>query len=266
MNNHTIHTISVFVQYMRRELYVYKKQLPQLLVNHTLILPVMFSISIAYLQARSYFGANAHGMSTLLFSGNIIIPLMTTAFSIMFALFFDLQGPRFVTYQITMLNPRLVVLQRLLFGWLLTFILTAPFYPIGKLLLRTELNTANTSWPAVFAMVLVSTLFCTSYHLLAAIYITNPASINMLWARVNGPMLSLGGLFIPFFIMQQFSALFGKLMYLNPGIYITDGLRQAIIGGEQFLPLWLCMGVLTGCSIVCFMFSVVVFKKRLDHI
>ncbi len=266
MNNHIQSTARIFAQFIRRELRVYKTELLQLLINHTIILPIMFSISIAYLQARSYFGANAHSMSTLLFSGNIIIPLMTTAFSIMFALFFDLQGNRFIMYQITLLSPRLVVLQRLLFGWGLCFILTAPFYPIGKLLLGTELDTTHTSWPAVLLMVLVSTLFCCSYHLLAAIYLTNPASINTLWARINGPMLSLGGLFIPFYIIKKFSSTIGSLMYLNPAIYITDGLRQAIIGGDQFLPLWLCIAVLTCCSVACTLCSIILFKKRVNHI
>jgi len=259
-------TARIFFHCMHRELCVYKPQLTKLLINNTLLLPIILTLSVAYLQARSFFGDDARTMSTLIFAGNIIIPLMTTAFTIMFNLFFDLQGPKYITYQMTILSPKLVLLQRLLFGWLLAFTLTLPFYPVGKLLLRTHLNTAHTNWPAVFAMVLTSTLFCTSYHLLAAIYITRASSINTFWARINGPMLSLGGLFIPLFTMQQFSALFGTLIYLNPAIYITDGLRQAIIGGNQFLPLWLCMSVLTGCSVVCFVLSLMVFKKRLDHI
>ncbi len=261
-----LNTVRIFAHCMHRELRVYQEQIPKLLINHSLILPIILSISTAYLQAKSYFGGDARTMSTLIFSGNIIIPLMTTAFALMFSLFFDLQGPKYVTYQMTILSPRLVLLQRLLFGWLLSFTLTILFYPIGKLLLGTQLDTTNTCWPAVFSMLLVSTLFCTSYHLLAAIYITHPRSINTLWARVNGPMLSLGGLFIPLSIMQQFSAVFGKLIYLNPAIFITEGLRQAIIGGDQFLPLSICMSVLISGSIVCFLVTIRLFKKRLDHI
>jgi ABC-type polysaccharide/polyol phosphate export permease len=261
-----IQTARIFAHCMHRELRTYQPQLKKLLINNTVLLPIILTLSVAYLQARSFFGANAQAMSTLIFSGNIIIPLMTTAFAIMFNLFFDLQGPKYITYQMTILSPRLVLLQRLLFGWMLAFILTAPFYPIGKLLLGSKLDTTHTNWLAVLSMVLASTLFCTSYHLLAAIYITNPASINTFWARVNGPMLSLGGLFIPLFTMQQFSTTFGTLIYLNPAIYVTEGLRQAIIGGNQFLPLHLCILVLTTCSVTCFLLSMRLFKKRLDHI
>lgn len=261
-----MHTARIFAHCMHRELCVYQSQLKKLFINNTVLLPIILTLSVAYLQARSFFGTDAHSMSTLIFSGNIIIPLMTTAFTIMFNLFFDLQGPKYITYQMTVLSPRLVLLQRLLFGWMLAFTLTAPFYPIGKVLLGSELDTAHTRWPAVLGMVLVSTLFCTSYHLLAAIYITNPATINTFWARINGPMLSLGGLFIPLCTMQQFSVLFGNLMYLNPALYVTEGLRQAIIGGNQFLPLWVCVLVLTTCSITCFVLSMMLFKKRLDHI
>lgn len=259
-------TARIFWYYMCREFRVYKTELPKLLVNHTIIFPTIFSISIAYLQARSYFGADARTMTTLLFSGNIIIPLMTTAFSVMFALFFDLQDTRFIMYQTTILNPRLVLLQRLLFGWALCFILTAPFYPLGKLLLGSELDTTVTNWYAVFTMVAISTLFCCSYTLLAAIYITNPAGINTFWARINGPMLSLGGLFIPFYIIKKFSPIISTGMYLNPAIYITEGLRQAIVGGERFLPLSTCVLVLGGCSVMCVIASWHLFKKRIDHI
>ena len=259
-------TATVFAQLMRRDVYVYGKQWKQLLINNVLIYPIIYSIAFAYLQSRAYFGNNAESMGTLVFAGNIIIPLMNNAFFIAFDLFFDLLHSRHITYQITVLNPRLVLLQRLLTTWLFCFILSAPFYPIAKLILGNKLNTTHTQWALVMIIIAAGSFCCASYHLLAACIIKRPYQINTFWARINIPMFTFGGFFIPRYIIESFSPILGALLYLNPAVYITDGLRQALVGGPHFLPIWLCTGVLiiTGC--ICFFITCYCFKKQIDHI
>lgn len=259
-------TSHIFVHFIQRELFVYSKQLKRYITNYVVIYPFLYAIAFAYIQSRAYFGQQDVSMSTLLFAGNIIIPLMGTAFHITFDVFFDLLGNKFITYQTTILHPRLVILARILFAWILVFCLMLPFYPLGKLFLGNFLDTSATNWFYVAIILLASSLMCVSYHMLAAVYFTRTSQIELLWARINLPMFTLGGFWIPRTIIYEFSPTLGTLLYLNPAIYVTEGLRQAIIGGSQFLPLWLCLSALFGFSIVFILLTWHAFKKRIDHI
>lgn len=256
----------LLMQFLRRDIYVYSQQLIQYMINNVAIYPAMYAFSFAYLQVRAYFGQAGDAMSSYLFAGNIILPLMTTSFFVTFDLFFDLQKNKHVLYQTTILNPRLVLLERMLFSWLFCCMLTLPFYPVAKLLLGGTLDTSNTDWLMVFVIVVIGSLFCTSYHMLAATVLRCPDQINLLWVRVNLPLFLLGGFFIPRHIIHQFSPALGMLLYLNPATYITDGMRQAMVGGDRFLPIWLCVGVLIVGSVICTLLTWHYFKKRVDHI
>jgi ABC-2 type transport system permease protein len=266
MNKTLSQTWYIFLQLIQREAYVYSRHIKRYITNYVLIYPFLYAIAFAYIQSRAYFGQQDAKMSTLLFAGNVIIPLMGTAFHMAFEVFFDLLGNKFITYQTTILRPELVILARILFAWILIFCLMLPFYPLGKLFLGSFLDTSATNWFYIALVLLASSLMCVSYHMLAAVYFTKISQIELLWARINLPMFTLGGFWIPRNIIYKFSPTLGTLLYLNPVIYVTEGLRQAMIGGPQFLPLWVCITALFGFSFIFILLTWYTFKKRIDHI
>ena len=45
-----------------------------------------------------------------------------------------------------------------------------------------------------------------------------------------------------------------------PLTYLSDGLRQTMVGGAAFMPLWVCFAVLAGLLAVCFAISARFFR------
>ncbi len=258
-------TSLIFWHFFKRDWYVHAKKLPGMLLNYSLLYPAMYAICFAYLQARIYFG-NDVKQGTILFAGNILVVILLLSYKLTIDLLFDLQNNRFIDYQITILHPRLVILERILFASIFTFIMMVPFYPVSKLLLQHNLDTSHTSWPHVMLILYVGSLCCSAYHQYATLVLKYGNQITSLWARVNNTLIIFGGFWIPLHVMQKYSPLFARFILLNPALYITEGLRQAIIGGPEFLPFWRCIGMLLIFSVAFTLLSWYQFKKRVDHV
>jgi len=258
--------MTVFAQLMRREAYVYRYRIPRYVINYLLIYPFLYSICFGYLQAQSYFGTQARQTGTLSFAGVGLIMMMITAYRSTFDLFHDLLDYKNVTYRMTILNPKLVLLQHILFGWMLSFMLMLPFYPIAATLAGHIFDTSHTNWPQLVLLLAVGSLTCVTYHLLAAIVLTRPEQISTFWFRGNFVMLVFGGAWIPHYVIQTVAPPIGYLSYVLPITYISDGLRQVIIGSNLFMPLSICIPMLACYSIIFMGACCYLFKKRIDHL
>jgi len=260
-----IPTMKIFFYFLWRDVYVYGKKIHQDIINYLLLYPLIFSLTVVYLQANIYFKHDSVYMGTLLFSGNIILPMMVLTYKITFDLLFDLEKNRFTDYQIILLPPRLLLLERIVFATLSSFILTLPFFPISKLLLGSHLDLSNISWPALASILLTGSLCFASYQLLAAC-ILKSSQTSTFWARINGLFITFGGFWIPLNTMVQYSLLLGICARFNPVVYVTEGVRQAILKNSLFFSIPHCIAILLTMSILSIIFSWYVFKKRVDHI
>jgi len=260
-----LQTLCIFFQFFRRDLYVNLKQIKHNLINYALIYPASFGINFAYFQSNIFFGANNEHLGTIIFAGTCIIPIVILTSHFTLALLFDLENDRYIDYQITILHPRFVILERILFSSIYTFMISIPYFPVAKLMLGSAIDTTHTSWPCLFLMLYLGTLCCSTYQQLAACLLKQN-QITMFWVRVNHVLIMLGGFWIPLHTVRSYSPFLSYLTQLNPLIYLSEGMRQAIVGGEQFLSI-------THCAIALLIFSGIftiltwhVFKKRVDHI
>ena len=257
-------SVHIFIQFFRRDLYIHTKKWQRYLINYTLIYPVIFTFLTSYLQANTYFGEGNSRMGTILASGNIVVMVMVFTFVQNIDLLFDLENKRYIDYQIIILNPLLVLIERILFISLLCFVLVAPYYPIAKLFLPSYIDTSNTNWLGVMLIIYFGSLACSAYHLMATCMLKNANSITSLWKRYNSPMIDFGGMWVPWFILYKFSPMLGTLAYLNPLMYFSDGIKQALIGGPEFFSIAVCIPMLALFSIVFTIIAFFVFKKRVD--
>jgi len=260
-----IPTIKIFFYFLWRDAYVYGKKIHQDIVNYMLLYPLIFLLTIVYLQANIYFKHNNVYMGTLLFSGNIIFPMMIITYKITFDLLFDLEQNRFTDYQIILLPPRLLLLERIVFATLYSFVLTLPFFPISKLLLGSHLDLSNISWLALASILLIGSFCFASYQLLAAC-ILKSNQIRTFWARINGLFITFGGFWIPLKTMTQYSLLLGICAQFNPVLYVTEGVRQAILRSSLFFSISYCITILLALSTLFTILVWYFFKKRVDHI
>jgi ABC-2 type transport system permease protein len=74
-------------------------------------------------------------------------------------------------------------------------------------------------------------------------------SANGMTSVVQFPMMFLSGTFFPLDQMPDFLQGIARLIPLT---YLSDALRQVMVGGAAFAPLWVCALVLTAWLVVCF--------------
>jgi ABC-2 type transport system permease protein len=74
-------------------------------------------------------------------------------------------------------------------------------------------------------------------------------SANGMTSVVQFPMMFLSGTFFPLDEMPDFLQGIARLIPLT---YLSDALRQVMVGGAAFAPLWVCALVLAGWLVVCF--------------
>lgn len=254
-----------FLVCMWRDSFVYLKDLQTHLINYLILYPVMLGFCFAYLQKNIYFGVEAVEKGTSLFLGSITALLLSIAFKVVVELLFDLEGNRFINYQITILSPRLLLLQRILFASLYTFLLSIFYFPMVKLIIGDHFFTANASWLQFTILIYFSSLCCASYTTLS-ICVLSVNTLGAFWIRVNWVLMNLGGFWVPLATIKQFSPFLGKLAYLDPLMYMMEGTRSAILGSDEFLPVSYCILILFLFSILFSGLALYFFKKRIDHI
>jgi ABC-type polysaccharide/polyol phosphate export permease len=192
--------------------------------------------------------------------------MITLSYKITVELLFDLEQNRFIDYQISVLPPRYVLLERITFASLFTFALLIPYFPLAKLLLGSYFVTERTSWIMLESMVFIGCVFSATYNLLISCMLKDSSRLSQFWVRINQPLLILGGFWVPRYIIAQYSPFLGFLCYLNPYMYITEGLRRAVLATDQFLPFWLCSLMLTLWISICLCASFYYFRQRTDHL
>ncbi len=260
----SIRSCNLFLQLLRRECFVYRYRIQRYVINYLIIYPFLHSVCFGYLQAKCYFGLSASKTGTLSFAGVGIIMMMITAYRTTFDIFHDLLDYKNMVYRITVSSINIVLAQHLVFGWIASTLLMLPFYPVASLLAGSVFNMSNTQWPYLMLMIISGCLCCVSYHIFAAICLTRIDHLSAFWFRGNFVMLVFGGAWIPHYVIETLFPSVGMLTYALPITYLSDGLRQAIIGGPQFLPLSVCIAMLLLFSSLFIVASHVALKKRLD--
>jgi ABC-2 type transport system permease protein len=72
---------------------------------------------------------------------------------------------------------------------------------------------------------------------------------NGMTSVIQFPMMFLSGTFFP---IDQMPDALQAVARVIPLTYLSDALRQVMVGGAAFAPLWVCAAVLAGWLVVCF--------------
>jgi ABC-2 type transport system permease protein len=105
-------------------------------------------------------------------------------------------------------------------------------------------------------VVLGSLAFIALGYVIASFAKTEDAA-NGMTSVVQFPLMFLSGTFFPIDAMPEFLRAVARVMPLT---YLSDGLRQTMVGGAAFMPLWVCFAVLAGFLAVCFAISARFFR------
>ena len=110
-------------------------------------------------------------------------------------------------------------------------------------------------WPSAF-VVLGAVTFIAIGYVIASFARTEEAA-NGLTSVVQFPMMFLSGIFFPIAFMPAFLQ---PVAALIPLTYLADALRQTMVGGVPYAPLWVDALVLTAWLVVSFLISARYFR------
>jgi ABC-2 type transport system permease protein len=103
-----------------------------------------------------------------------------------------------------------------------------------------------------FAFVVLGAVTFIAIGYVIASFARTEEAANGITSVVQFPMMFLSGIFFPIAFMPAFLQPVAALMPLT---YLGDALRQVMVGGVPYAPLWLDALVLAGWLVVCFAIS-----------
>ncbi len=255
---------NIFLALLRRDLWVFKKKFRSELIDASIILVVAILICRKFLPL---FGMPTEFITDIFIGGYLIIMLMSMGFSFAMNISYALPHGHLIEYQLTLPLPKYWVLSKyILFFIIQTFIVTLPLISVGIIFVNPTTHIGISQWllfcgTYIFALLFISTFFlslCFShdYHWFK----------ENTWPRRLSPMICLTAAFTPWKKLHAIFPIIGKLFLLNPITFICEALRASLFGGNNYLPLSVCL-VIISCWIVIFFWKLTRgISKQLDPI
>ena len=134
------------------------------------------------------------------------------------------------------------VLMRLLIALAQTVIIVV----VGTLAFGVEI-TGSLLLTAGFVTLGAVTFLALGY--VVASFAKTEDSANGMTSMIQFPMMFLSGAFFQIDAMPEALQAVARIIPLT---YLADALRQVMVGGAPFAPLWVCFAVLAGWLVVCF--------------
>lgn len=134
------------------------------------------------------------------------------------------------------------VLMRLLIALAQTVIIVA----VGSLAFGVEIVG---SMIVTFGIVVLGAVTFLALGYVIASFASTEDSANGMTSMIQFPMMFLSGAFFQIDQMPSFLQVVARVIPLT---YLADALRQVMVGGAPFAPLWVCFAVLAAWLVVCF--------------
>src|SRR5687768_2243360 len=110
---------------------------------------------------------------------------------------------------------------------------------------------------AVAGFVILGALAFLALGYVVASYAETEDAANGMTSVIQFPMMFLSGTFFP---IDEMPEVLQGIARAIPLTYLSDALRQVMVGGAAFAPLWLCVAVLVGWLVVCFGIAAAKFR------
>jgi hypothetical protein len=179
----------------------------------------------------------------------------------------DLEGDKTINYYITLPVPSWLVLLRSILHYAMNAaIMGILIVPIGKLLLFNQFELASVNILQYVVIFFFTNLFYGCFTLWIISYVKNMLRIGSVWMRFIYPLWFLGCWQFSWQSLYTISPVLAYLDILNPMTFVAEGYRVALLGSQDSLNFWLCVGMLIVFSVGMGWHAMVRLKKRLDFV
>ncbi len=177
----------------------------------------------------------------------------------------DLAGPQAISYELTLPLPYwMVLLKTILIYAIQASVFTLVVIGVGKIILGSSLAFPNFSWLGFTVVYGISCLFFATFSLWTAIFSMSVQEHTRLEQRLIGPLFFLSGFTASWALMNSVSPYLGTALLFTPWIYAYEGTRNAMLGPEGYFSLGVCVSMLLIFTILFWIYSTYLFKKRMD--
>ncbi|MEO8208834.1 MAG: ABC transporter permease [Chloroflexota bacterium] len=142
------------------------------------------------------------------------------------------------------------VLMRLLLAIVQSFVIVS----VGAMVFNVQIS-GNVL--LVGALVMLGSMSFIALGYVIASFAKTEDAANGMTSVVQFPLMFLSGTFFP---IDQMPDALKAVARVLPLTYLSDGLRQVMVGGTPFAPLWVCFAVLAGFLVLCFAIAARFFR------
>lgn len=259
-----IKAAKIFLQFYLRDWFVHLKNSKDYIISYAIFLPLAYSYGFGYIVPHSIFSTTGLPPSFVLIGSFTVLFIVNTV-PINLDFLMDLQSDRYIEYQMSLLRPRWILLERILFSTSITSCIILIFFVMCKIFLGSFLSLENLSIAKLLTIIVTGCLWSSSYIVMSYCIMGSTTYISSWYRRCNFPMIVFGGLWMQWSTMYSFSPLVGYIGLCNPLIYISEALRSSVFGPAGFIPFWICISILLTLSVLFYTVSIVAFKRLVDH-
>ena len=207
------------------------------------VAPAFQSVQTNDLSFISYLVPSILGMSLMQLGVFASIPLVA-----------DRQKLILKRLQATPLRRWQLVGSNVLMRLLIAIVQTVIIVGVGTALFDVEISG---SWPLIGALILLGSLAFIALGYVIASFAATEDAANGMTSAVQFPLMFLSGTFFPIDAMPDALKTVARVLPLT---YLGDGLRQVMVDGTPFAPLWVCFAFLAVWLVVCFGIAARFFK------
>jgi len=245
------------------DLIVFKKEILNKIIDNAIVVVINLLVMGFILQR---FGLQSN-FGLMMVGGLIPMTLLFYAYPFVFTTVGDIEGPRTISYYLTLPIPSgLILLKNACSIALQGFMLIATIIPLAKLVLGSQLDLTAISWGWLLIMSALSSFFFGVFSLWVISMIKNMSMLSSVFSRFIFPLWMLGGFQFSWQSIHLTYPWFSYIALLNPFIYTTEGIRASIIGQEEFLPFWSCVVAIIFFTVCFWCITYKRLKKRLDFV
>lgn len=202
-----------------------------------------------------------------LFIGMITQIVFSSAYGIAFRQANDLKKSKFINYQLALPLNKMWLFAQIILSFMIevTFI-TLPLIALGSIFLSAYFTIQTSSLAATIIMYLLSLLVYSTVFIYLVYQYDYNWFLDNIWARRLTPLFFFGCGYYTWKKLYAFNQGLAVLTLFNPITYVHEGLRNVLLGDENFIPLWICI-----CMTIFFSTTLMIglkyaIKRRLDPV
>jgi hypothetical protein len=179
----------------------------------------------------------------------------------------DIDNDRTISYYLTLpARPATVLLAMVTSYAIVGLFLTILILPLGKLLFYNSFSFAQVSWIKFAITAVLANIFFGIFMIVVIARVGTISRMRNIWTRFIWPLWMLGCYQFSWAALYAASAQLAYLTLCNPVLYVTEGMRGALLGNPDCLPWELCVGALCFFIVLGWRYAYCKMKQLLDFV